>query len=75
MGPRCFPSILNFVSNVRQLLAADEYSRRHFSDDFFSWVFKGNSDHKNLSLGFLTKYDSTQSAHLQRLARILKFCM
>ena len=29
-----FASILKFVSNVRQLFAADEYSRRHFSDRF-----------------------------------------
>ena len=28
-------SILKFVSNVRQLFAADDFSRRHFSDAFF----------------------------------------
>ena len=28
-------SILKFVSNVRQLFAADDFSRRHFSDTFF----------------------------------------
>ena len=30
-----FASILKFVSNVRQLVAADDFSRRHFSDAFF----------------------------------------
>ena len=33
-------SILRFVSNVRQLFAADDFSRRHFTDAFFSWRFK-----------------------------------
>ena len=28
-------SILKFVSSVRQLFAADDFSRRHFSDAFF----------------------------------------
>ena len=35
----CFYTKL--VSNVRQLFAADDFSRRHFSDAFFSWRFKG----------------------------------
>ena len=39
--PILFASILKFVSNVRQLFAADNFSRRHFSDAFFSWRFKG----------------------------------
>ena len=30
-----FASILKLVSNVRQLFAADDFSRRHFSDAFF----------------------------------------
>ena len=34
-------SILKFVSNVRQLFAADDPSRRHFQMHFFSWRFKG----------------------------------
>ena len=34
-GSTVFASILNFVSNVRQLFAADDFSRRHFSDAFF----------------------------------------
>ena len=36
-----FASILKFVSNVRQLFAADDFSRRHFSDAFFFRRFKG----------------------------------
>ena len=34
-GATLFASILKFVSNVRQLFAADDFSRRHFSDAFF----------------------------------------
>ena len=30
-----FASILNFFSNVRQLFAADDFSRRHFQIHFF----------------------------------------
>ena len=30
-----------FVSNVRQLFAAEDFSRRHFQMLFFSWRFKG----------------------------------
>ena len=31
-GSTLFGSILKFVSNVRQLFAADDFRRRHFSD-------------------------------------------
>ena len=34
-GSFLFASILKFVSSVRQLFAADNFSRRHFSDAFF----------------------------------------
>ena len=34
-GSTLFSSILNFVSNVRQLIAADDFSRRNFHMDFF----------------------------------------
>ena len=34
-GFTLFASILKFVSNVRQLFAVDDFSRRHFSDAFF----------------------------------------
>ena len=34
-GSTLFASILQFVSNVRQLFAADNFSRRHFQVDFF----------------------------------------
>ena len=34
-GSTLFAYILEFVSNVRQLFAADDYSRRHFSVAFF----------------------------------------
>ena len=34
-GSILFASILKLVSNVRQLFAADDFSRRHFSDAIF----------------------------------------
>ena len=34
-GSTLFASILKFVSNVRQLFAADDFSRRHFQTHFF----------------------------------------
>ena len=34
-GSTLFASILKFVSNGRQLFAADDFSRCHFSDAFF----------------------------------------
>ena len=40
-GSTLFASILKLVSNVRQLFAADDFSRHHFSDAFFSWRFEG----------------------------------
>ena len=30
----------HFVSNVRQLFAADDFNRRHFEMHFLSWRFK-----------------------------------
>ena len=35
-------SILEFVSNVRQLFAADHFSRHHFSDSFFLGALRFN---------------------------------
>ena len=35
IGPTLFASILKLVCNVRQLFAADDFSRRHYSDAFF----------------------------------------
>ena len=40
-GSTLFASTLKFVSNVRQFVAADDFSRSHFSDAFFSWPLKG----------------------------------
>ena len=40
-GSTLFVSNLNSVSNVRQLFAADDYSRGHFQMHFFPWRFKG----------------------------------
>ena len=34
-GSTLFASILKFFINVRQLFAAEDFSRRHFSDAFF----------------------------------------
>ena len=35
-----FASIFILVSNVRQLYAADDFNRRHFSDAFFLGTFR-----------------------------------
>ena len=40
-GSTLFASILKFVSNARQLKAADNFSRQHFQMHLFSWRFKG----------------------------------
>ena len=43
-GSTLFASILNLsvmTVNVKQLLAAEDFSRRHFQMHFFSWRFKG----------------------------------
>ena len=39
-GPTLFAFILKLASNVRQLFAADNFSRQHFQMHF-SWPFKG----------------------------------
>ena len=39
-GPNLFASILKLVSNVRQLFAADVFSRRHFQMHFFLGVLR-----------------------------------
>ena len=39
-GSTLFACILIFASNVRQLFAADNFSRRYFQM-LFSWRFKG----------------------------------
>ena len=39
-GSTLYAYILKFASNVRQLFAADDFSRRHFQMHF-SWCFKG----------------------------------
>ena len=41
-GSTLFASILKFISNVRQLFAADDFSRRHFSDAFFLGALRVN---------------------------------
>ena len=42
--PVCFYTL--FVSNVRQLFAADDFSRRHFQVHLFSWRFNGETSTK-----------------------------
>ena len=41
-GSTLFASILKFVSNVKQLSAADDFSRLHFSDAFFLGAIRVN---------------------------------
>ena len=40
-GSTLFASILNLSEKIRQLFAADSFSRRHFQMHFSSWRFKG----------------------------------
>ena len=47
-GSTLFACLLKFASNLRQLFAADDYSRRHFQMHF-SWRFKGYQSIKGLS--------------------------
>ena len=42
-GSILFASILKFVSNVRQLFAANDFSRRNFSDAFFLGALRLNN--------------------------------
>ena len=42
-----FAIILKFASNVRQLFAADNFSRHHFSDAFFLGPLRVNIDKEN----------------------------
>ena len=42
LGCTLFASILKLVSNFRQLFAADDFSRRHFSDAFFLGALRDN---------------------------------
>ena len=43
LGPNCLLQNLQFVSNVRQLFAAEDFSIRHFSDAFFLGALGVNS--------------------------------
>ena len=45
-GSTLFTSILKLVSNVRHLFAADDFSRRHFSDAFFLGALRVNIPRK-----------------------------
>ena len=42
-GSTLFASILNYVSNARQLFAADDFSRQHFQMHFFLGALNHNS--------------------------------
>ena len=42
-GSTLFASIHRFFSNVRQLFAADDFSRCHFSEVFFLGVLRVNN--------------------------------
>ena len=44
-GTTLFASILKFASNVGQLFAADDFSRRHFQMHFFLGALRVNTLH------------------------------
>ena len=76
-GSTLFASILNssvMLGNyLQQMASADDI----FRCIFFLGALRVNwaSARENLSSGFLTEYGSNQHAQLQRLARLLRFCM
>ena len=53
-----FASILKFVSNVRQLFAADDFSRCHFSGTFFLSAIKVKI---NKTITFLQVFHACES--------------
>ena len=55
-GSTLFASILKLVSNVRQLFAADNFSRRHFSDAYFFGALRVNAVDK-----FIINFLSTRT--------------
>ena len=74
-GSTLFASILKLVSNVRQLFAADDFSRRHNQMHFFLgalWVKLGHGM-RNLSSVLTTRSYPNQPTQLQSLARKVKF--
>ena len=54
-GSTLFASILKFASNVRQLFAADDFSRQHFQMHF-SWSFMGYKNGHSLFVLFIRKH-------------------
>ena len=50
-GSTLFASILKFISNVRQLFLADDFSRRHISDAFYLGALR--CKHENTHLVFI----------------------
>ena len=60
-GSTLFACILKFASNVWQLFAADDFSRRH-SQMHFSWRFKG-----------LKKLSRMLKKYFEELSRMLMF--
>ena len=57
-GITLFASILKLVSNIWQLFAADDFSRRNFSDAFFLDALRANTKFdQTLEIYFLENVD------------------
>ena len=52
-GSMLFASILKFVSNVRQLFAADDFNRQHFQMHFFLGALTVNITSALLTFEFI----------------------
>ena len=55
-GSTLFASIHELVSNVRQLFAADDFSRRHFFSCIFLGAFSANVQPKHLMQPYPLQY-------------------
>ena len=60
-GSTLFASIIKCISNVRQLFAADDFCRRHFSDAYFLGTLRV----KNSKSSFKDSVDSAQHVSLE----------
>ena len=64
-GSTLFASILKLVSNVRQLFAADDFSRQHFQMHFFLGALRVkhcNETHQQINLSIYNNSSDIQNA-------------
>ena len=64
----CFYTL--FVSNARQLFAADDFSRRNFQMHFFLGTLRANSIYENLGIWCTIHHSSSLLKHLTNYTQI-----